>query len=264
LNLLSNAIKYNRDGGSVSISRAKTVISSGDGSANSASHSIRIDITDTGPGISTQDQERLFEPFQRLSAEHTEIEGTGLGLSLSKRMVELMGGTLTITSTLGQGSTFSIELLSATAPTTGPGDFNGHALLWEDVADVPRTILFVEDSLSNLHLIERILAHRPEIKIVPAMQGRIAVQLAREHKPDVILLDLNLPDMHGREVLTRLQSEPATRDVPVVVISADAMKGQRDRLLTEGAFAYLSKPLDVREFVDTIHRALNISPVAAR
>jgi CheY-like chemotaxis protein len=171
---------------------------------------------------------------------------------------------LTITSTLGQGSTFSIELLSATAPTTGPGDFNGHALLWEDVADVPRTILFVEDSLSNLHLIERILAHRPEIKIVPAMQGRIAVQLAREHKPDVILLDLNLPDMHGREVLTRLQSEPATRDVPVVVISADAMKGQRDRLLTEGAFAYLSKPLDVREFVDTIHRALNISPVAAR
>jgi CheY-like chemotaxis protein len=178
-------------------------------------------------------------------------------------MVELMGGTLTITSILGQGSTFSIELLSATAPTTGLGDFNGHAL-WEDVADVPRTILFVEDSLSNLHLIERILAHRPEIKIVPAMQGRIAVQLAREHKPDVILLDLNLPDMHGREVLARLQSEPATRDVPVVIISADAMKGQRDRLLTEGAFAYLSKPLDVREFVDTIHRALNTSPVPAR
>ncbi|HEY2139401.1 MAG TPA: response regulator, partial [Chthoniobacterales bacterium] len=159
--------------------------------------------------------------------------------------------------------TFSIELLSAAAPAGGFGDFNGHALLWDDVAYLPRTILFVEDSLSNLHLIERILAHRPEIRIVPAVEGRLAVELAREHKPDIILLDLNLPDMHGREVLTRLRSEPATRDVPVVIISADALKGQRDRLLSEGAFAYLSKPLDVREFVGTIHRALSASPVAA-
>ena len=259
LNLLSNAIKYNREAGSVSISCARVMVSSG-GGLDSPSHLIRIDITDTGRGISPQDQQRLFQPFQRLSVEHTEIEGTGLGLSLTKRMVELMGGTLSIESTLGQGSTFSIELLSAKAPEVNEGEVGAHSFLLDDGADIARTILLVEDNLPNLHLVERILAHRPRIKIVPTIQGRIALQLAREHKPDVVVLDLNLPDMHGREVLARFRSEPATRDMPVVIISADATKGQRDRLLGRGAFAYLSKPLDVREFVETINLALKAIP----
>jgi signal transduction histidine kinase/ActR/RegA family two-component response regulator len=262
LNLLSNAIKYNRDGGSVSISCSRIAISSGNAVPDSSSHFTRIDVADTGPGISTQDQQRLFQPFQRLAAERTEIEGTGLGLTLSRHMVELMGGTLTVESTVGQGSTFSIELLSTEAPELDDGALDEYASLSGEVADTALTILFVEDNLSNLHLVERILAHRPQMKIVPAMQGRIALQLAREHKPDLILLDPNLPDMHGREVLERFQSEPATRDLPIVIISADTMGAQRDRLLADGAFAYLSKPLDVREFVETIRRALNTSPAA--
>jgi signal transduction histidine kinase/CheY-like chemotaxis protein len=262
LNLLSNGIKYNRDGGSLSIACTRIGVSSGNGELDAPGRAIRIDIADTGPGISAQDQQRLFQPFQRLNGERTGIEGTGLGLALSKRMVELMGGTLSLESTVGEGSTFSIELLSADAPEVDDGDFDAQALLLSDAPDTARTILFIDDSLSNLHLVERILAHRPQIKIVPAMQGRMAIELAQEHKPDVILLDLNPPDMPGWEVLARLQSDPTTRDIPVIVISADAAAAERERLLAAGAFAYLGEPLEVSGFVTAIHRALNATPVA--
>ena len=257
LNLLSNAIKYNRGGGRVTVSCGQIAGATESG----PDRMIQVQIADTGLGISAENLHRIFQPFQRLGAEETEIEGTGLGLALSKRMVTLMGGTLTVESEVGQGSIFSVDLTAAQPPRieeeTSPCDF------WRgDEGKCLRTVLFVEDNLSNLRLVQHILSQLSPMKIVPAMQGGLAIELSREHRPDVIFLDLDLPDIPGHQVLTRLRSEPTTRDIPVVIMSADATDGQRERLLAAGAFAYLSKPLDVKEFIETIDRALNTNETA--
>lgn len=245
LNLLSNAVKYNRQGGSVTVSCEP-----------GSSGRIRIVVADTGPGIPAEMMERLFVPFERLGAERTSVEGTGIGLSISKRLVELMGGEIGAVSEMGRGSTFWVELESADAPeeraetpVQGP----------PEVPEGPggeRTVLYVEDNLPNLRLVERILARRLTTKLIAAMQGSLALELARQHRPQLILLDVHLPDIDGDEVLRRLRGHPDTRAIPVVVVSAEATPRKIERFLGAGARAYLTKPLDAKQFLEVVDEIL--------
>jgi len=214
---------------------------------------LRIKVSDTGPGIAAEDLEKLFTPFERLGAENTNVEGTGIGLAVSQRLVELMGGDIGVESELGQGSTFWMELpLTHSIESKMPGTELDAELNESNPARPPAlddehpacTVLYIEDNLANLRLIERILLQQSQIKLLAAMQGIIGLELARQHHLDLILLDLNLPDMGGQEVLRQLREDPATRETPVVIISADATPGQIERLLAAGANAYLTKPLD--------------------
>jgi len=244
LNLISNGVKYNRQNGTVRVSIDRT----------SAGNRIRIDVTDTGRGIPVERIERLFAPFDRLGAEETGIEGTGLGLALTRPLVEAMGGAISVATESGRGSTFSVELASADEAASANGD---RFPTVEQIADAAmsadvRTVLYVEDNLSNLKLMERVLARRPRITLVSAMQGSLGVTLARDHRPDLILLDLDLPDMRGEEVLARLHSDPATAEVPIVVISADATPGQRARLVDAGASDFITKPFDVDRLLQIV------------
>jgi PAS domain S-box-containing protein len=237
LNLLSNAAKYNRPGGRIGV--AGEIV---DGR-------VRIHVRDTGYGVAADRLEHLFVPFERLGAEQSDVEGTGLGLALSKRLVEAMGGTLTVASDIGVGSTFSIDLAHVDSPLeriTRDGD---GAPARADRGSRKASVLYIEDNLANLSLIETILLARPEITLIPALQGQLGLDLAWEHDPDIILLDLHLPDVTGAEVLRRLKQDERTRATPVVVISADATVGQADRLIELGAQGYLTKPLDVDRFL---------------
>jgi len=236
LNLLANAVKYNREGGDVHVS-CKAV---GDGQ-------LRIVVADTGIGIAEHDLVRLFQPFERLRQEGGDVEGTGLGLALTKRLVEAMAGEVRVDSAVGRGSTFCVDLpitdelpkplVAAPEPTSAaplPAPSSG-----------PRTVLYIEDNASNVKLLEAILARRPEVELMVAIQGRLGMELALEHRPDLVLLDLDLPDMPGDEVLRRLRADSRTATARVVVVSADATPRQVERLLALGADDYLSKPFDV-------------------
>jgi signal transduction histidine kinase/CheY-like chemotaxis protein len=246
LNLLSNAVKYNREGGTVTMS------------FEAVNSHVRIAIGDTGQGIRAEHIERLFSAFERLDADRDGIEGTGLGLALSKKLVELMGGKIGVESTVGVGSTFWLEFPAAEGPVERHERLRASSaeLSPRSALATERTILYVEDNLSNLKLIERILEQRREIHLISATQGELGIDLAREHHPDLILMDLNLPDMSGHEALLRLRADPATSAIPIVVVSADATPGQIERLMTAGAKSYLVKPLDVKTFLATVEEQL--------
>jgi len=247
LNLLSNAVKYNRDGGEVTLSCEETL-----------EHRMRIQVIDTGPGIPPEKMKRLFSPFDRLGIEHSGVEGSGLGLALSKRLVEAMGGTLGVESVLGAGSTFWTELALTDAPVERVTQARIPIPTKAEFRDGQKAqiVLYIEDNLSNLKLIQHILAHRPEVRLIPAMQGRLGLELAQEHQPALILLDQHLPDITGDEVLRRLQDYPETRHIPVVMITADVTPSHVERLLASGARGYLSKPLDVMKFLAVLTNAL--------
>lgn len=242
LNLLSNAIKYTPKGGRVMVSHRV-----------SSEGVVRLNVRDTGRGIAADKLSRLFTPFDRLGAEESNVEGTGLGLALCQRLMDAMHGFLGVSSTVGNGSTFWIELPGAESPLASVSPQNrattDHAA---DPLRAKRKILYIEDNLSNLTLIEQILADQPEIELITAMQGRLGFELALKHDPDLILLDLHLPDLPGWKVLEQLKRNLATCHTPVVVISADATKRQIDRLLAGGARAYLTKPIDIGEFFKAI------------
>ena len=242
LNLLSNGIKYNREGGSVRVSIERTA----EGSR------IRIDVSDSGRGIPPERVERLFSPFDRLGIEDTGIQGTGLGLALTKPLVEAMGGTIAVSSELGRGSTFSVELASASEDEFAEGPRTDDHELVAPAGPRSSTVLYVEDNLANLKLMERILERRPNVRLISAMQGSLGVTLARDHAPDLIFLDLNLPDMTGHEMLGRLHADPKTADLPVVVISADVSDGQHARLIRAGARDFVPKPFDVERLLRII------------
>jgi signal transduction histidine kinase/CheY-like chemotaxis protein len=256
LNLLSNAVKYNRNGGSVDIFCSK----------NQAGQ-LRVSVRDTGAGISEADQARLFAPFERLSANQGEIQGSGLGLALSKRLMEVMGGKIGLTSQPGDGSTFWIELPCAEAPEEAIHRQDPHGAIEVKHFEGTRLVLYIEDNLSNMRLMEHIVSYRPHIRLLPAMQGRLGLDLARQHRPDLILLDLHLPDLLGDQVLKELQADPRTNGIPVVMISADATPGQVRRLLTAGVAAYITKPLNVdtilKVFDDYLVELGGVSPVPA-
>jgi nitrogen-specific signal transduction histidine kinase/CheY-like chemotaxis protein len=243
LNLLSNAVKYNRQAGSVHLTCEEV-----DGTR------LRIKVTDTGPGIPADGMDRLFVPFERLSNQQDAVEGTGLGLPLSKRLAEAMGGTLDLETIVDEGSTFWVEL----ALTEGPVQ---RAERQELLAPPPEraapaepslTVLYIEDNLSNLQLVERILSRRPGVGLISAMRPLLGLELAGEHHPDLILLDLHLPDMPGQEVLRRLRSNPRTAEIPVVILSADARPSLIKQLVDQGARAFLTKPLDVSELLELL------------
>jgi signal transduction histidine kinase/ActR/RegA family two-component response regulator len=239
LNLLSNAVKYNTHGGSITVN----CLDAQDPTR------LRIRVTDTGPGIPEDQQLKLFIPFERLGADRTDTEGTGLGLALSHRLVGAMAGSMGVESASGKGSTFWVELPVALAPAE---HLTEDAILLPPPTSglaKPVTILYIEDNLANLTLVERILSRRPEVKLLSAMQGGLGLELAHQHQPDLILLDLHLPDVRGDEVLARLRANPRTATIPVVMLSADAMSAQKKRLLGAGACDYLTKPIDVREFL---------------
>jgi signal transduction histidine kinase/ActR/RegA family two-component response regulator len=247
LNLLSNAIKYNRPSGTVHVTCERR----DDGR-------LRIAVRDTGVGITPDKLARLFTPFDRLGAEASGVEGTGLGLALSKSLIEAMGGTVHVESTPGTGSTFSAELAVVPGPTaitdTASLEAEPPAI---DTATAPRrTILYIEDNLSNLRLVESILSRRPGVTVLSAMQGQVGVDLARSHRPDLILLDRHLPDIAGDEVLRLLQADDSTRSIPVVILSADAIPGGIKRFLDSGARAYLTKPLDVHHLLAVVDETL--------
>jgi CheY-like chemotaxis protein len=187
------------------------------------------------------------------------VEGTGLGLALSKHLVEAMGGTLGVESAVGEGSTFVVTLPLAEAPAGALDEAQVRLSPGPETAGKRLVILSIEDNPSNLLLVERILAHRPATTVLSAVQGRLGLDLAREHRPDVILLDLHLPDLPGDEVLERLRAEPSTRAIPVVVLSADATAGQIESLLAAGARAYLTKPLDVRRLLEVLEDVTRLS-----
>jgi len=248
LNLVSNAIKYNGDDGTVTIASEEI-----DGSR------LKIKVRDTGPGIKPESLPKLFTPFERLGAEQTGVEGTGLGLALSKRLLEMMGGSIGVENNPDRGATFWMELPLVQDPVT-------ELQTAMPVAATPvrpaqqqrqRIVLYVEDNLSNITLIEHIIVHRPHVKLVAAMQGRLGLDLAREHRPDLILLDLHLPDISGEDVLYALRQEPALQNTPIIVISADATRGRIERLQSMGVLDYLPKPLDIKRFLQLLDTCLS-------
>jgi PAS domain S-box-containing protein len=247
LNLLNNAVKYNRPGGSVTIS-TQLLPKTADGKSF-----VRISIADTGLGISTEDLPKLFTPFERIGASKTAIEGTGLGLAVVKKLIDAMGGLLGVTSTLGEGTTFWIDLPKAESQLETLHQLDNLTGEHSEQVEKRGTILYIEDNTSNIELVEQILLmQRPEIQLISNSHGKYAVKLASEYKPDLILLDLNLPDIHGSEVLKRLLKNEKTKNIPVVVISADAMHKQVENLLNAGARTYLTKPLEVVSFLKVI------------
>ncbi|HEY0069249.1 MAG TPA: PAS domain S-box protein, partial [Chloroflexia bacterium] len=240
LNLLSNAVKYNRVGGTVWLSCEEATPGR-----------VRISVNDSGPGISQENLGKLFTPFERLDAHQTGVEGTGLGLALSRRMAQMMGGDTGVESVVGQGSTFWVELPAASpleVVDTGPLS----PLHLPEASPLGRTVLHIEDNTSNLRLIEHIFQQQTNIRLVSAMQGGLGFELACRHDPALILLDLHLPDVHGEKVLEWLRADPRTRHIPVIVISADATPREATRLLDLGANAYVTKPLDVKQFLAVV------------
>jgi PAS domain S-box-containing protein len=241
INLLSNAVKYNRRGGEVRVRCHEP-----------ADGRVEVAVSDTGRGMDGDQMARLFEPFDRLGAQGSGIEGTGLGLSLTKGLVQAMDGTISAESEPGRGTTMRVLLIAADGPPAGNG--TGAPVVRQGLARERRTIVYVEDNLSNLRLVERLLARLDDVRLIPAMQGQLAIDLARQHQPDVILLDLHLPGLHGREVLAQLKRDPVTAAIPVVVLSADVTPAQFERLRATGAAACLTKPIDAEALLATVRQ----------
>jgi signal transduction histidine kinase/amino acid transporter/CheY-like chemotaxis protein len=251
LNLLSNAIKYNRRQGSVRVAAAAQ-----------ADGCVMLSVTDTGVGIAEEQRERLFSPFDRLDAADRGVEGTGLGLTLSKTLVEAMGGQLLVRSQVDVGSTFIVLLAGAEAGA--PAAAGASAATIEGVAENgPRAngsrgiVMCVEDNPTNLLVVEQLISSHIGAEFVPATTGGIALQLARDRQPDLILLDLHLPDITGAEVLTRLRSDASTTQIPVIVLSADANEWQVRELMAMGAEDYLTKPFDIPHLLSEVSRYLH-------
>ena len=254
LNLLSNAIKYNYPAGKVTVT-----VNHHPGSL------VRISVADTGRGIPESELGKLFEPFERLDAAQAGIEGTGLGLALSRHLVQTMGGDAGVASTEGQGSTFWIDLPSAEPIAVTQPAIGHDPIVASRAYPAARTVLYVEDMVENLRLVEQVLKQRPSTTVIPAMLAGVALDLARQHRPDLILLDLHLPDMPGRDVMHQLRTDPATRDIPIVILSADAAQPVIDEILAAGATAYLTKPIRVRQLLQTLDDILGqAGPAAAR
>ena len=247
LNLIGNSVKYNRDGGSVLI---KAVLRQG---ITPGAGIVRIMVIDSGYGISGGDLEKLFIPFERIGAEKTGTEGTGLGLSITKKLIEAMHGTVGVESRPGKGSTFWVEL-----PQVESDKINENLTKFTPEPEAitlakTGTIVYVEDNISNSELVQAILEnHRPAIHLITTRYGEKAISLVAEYNPDLVLLDLDLPDMHGSKVMEVLSANEATRKIPVVVISADAMPGQIDNLMKAGAKDYLTKPIDIEVFLRVV------------
>jgi CheY-like chemotaxis protein len=250
INLLSNAIKYNKVDGTVVVD----CIAGG-------TERIRICVEDSGGGLTPEQLAQLFQPFNRLGQEGNVEEGTGIGLVVCKRLVELMGGVIGVESVVGKGSVFWIDLNLTTEPravVSAVESIDSARTPVEAGAQI-RTLLYVEDNPANLMLVEDLIARRPDIRLLSARDGNRGIEIARAFQPDVILMDINLPGISGITALKILALDPATRHIPVVALSANAMPRDIDRGLEAGFFRYLTKPIKVNEFMETLDLALNFA-----
>ncbi|HEY4331498.1 MAG TPA: ATP-binding protein [Ilumatobacteraceae bacterium] len=254
INLLTNAVKYSRKAGDVRLA------------CRTARGTVFIDVADTGIGVTGADVDRVFAPFEHISSDAVDAHGPGIGLMLSKRLAEAMGGTLTVIADDDVGSTFTLGLPAIESPVE-------RFERLRDLGSMPgqgapaspsrtRKVLHIEDNLSNLRLVQRVLHFRDDIEIIEAMQGGLGVELARHHLPDVVLLDLHLPDVDGLEILRQLRHDESTMSIPVIVISAGATPAQVDRLRASGAYGYLLKPLEVPELMRLLSEILGGSHAA--
>jgi len=250
INLLSNAIKYNTAQGTIHVQCAQ-----------STAGRTRVSITDTGAGLPPEKLAQLFQPFNRLGQEAGSEEGTGIGLVVAKRLVELMGGTIGVESTVGVGSTFWFELPAISKPTLADDDEHATAATQPHAKarrTSPHTLLYVEDNPANLKLVEKILLRHPDLRLLSAVNGTSGIATARGNKPDVILMDINLPDIDGFEALRILRADPITAHIPVIAISANAMPRDIERGLKSGFIRYLTKPIKVKEFMDALDVTLQM------
>jgi PAS domain S-box-containing protein len=245
LNLLSNAVKYTGSGGRIVLSCSEAT----------PAH-LRIAVTDTGPGIPREKMKLLFKPFERLGAESTGIEGTGLGLTLARGLAEAMGGSIGVQSETDVGSTFWVELASTTHASPAVSAAERSASFDPPPALGPAAILYIEDNVSNVRLMQRLLHSRPSLTLLHAPDGHAGIAMVRECRPNLVLLDLHLPDLSGERVLHELWSDPELRRIPVVVVSADATPGQMRRTIASGAAAYLTKPLDLHNVLRVVDKLL--------
>ncbi|TDP82052.1 PAS domain S-box-containing protein [Aquabacterium commune] len=268
INLLSNGIKYNRQGGALSVH------------IEVQADTVRLGVQDSGMGLSAEQQARLFTPFERLDADDRQIEGTGIGLALSKRLVDMMGGHIGVDSEPGQGSTFWVQLprsedgaVISGAPGDTPGNAPQHPLTaWGSNAHLQHaqaaqrpdcTVLCVEDNELNLQLIDHLLGRQPGIHLLCASEPRQGLRMAHELRPHIILLDINLPEMDGYEVIARLRSDPATATIPVLAVTANAMPGDAARARSAGFASYITKPINVATLLAEVERLRPAAPPAA-
>jgi CheY-like chemotaxis protein len=252
INLLSNAIKYNLDKGTVEVKCSE-----------STPGRTRISVRDTGPGLSPEQLAQLFQSFNRLGQEAGGVEGTGIGLVVAKRLVELMGGAIGVESTVGLGSVFWFELISVVEPRLLMEVGDSAAMAQQRMPHGARlkTLLYVEDNPANLKLVEQIIARHPELHLLTTVTGINGIEIARLSQPDVILMDINLPDISGMEALKILRSDPTTAHIPVVAISANAMPRDIKKGLQAGFFHYITKPIKVNEFMDAVNEALEFAGI---
>ena len=247
INLLYNAIKYNKPEGSVAVEYTL-----------SPPNSIRIGVCDTGKGLAPEQLAQLFQPFNRLGKEASAEEGTGIGLVVTKRLIELMGGTIGVDSTVGVGSVFWFELSLTTAPSLAVLEAEYATLMRPQVTDgTPvRTLLYVEDNPANLELVEQLIARRPDLRFLSAADGNLGVEFARVYQPEVIVMDINLPGISGLEVMQILRADPLTAHIPIIAISANALPHDIEKAIKAGFFKYITKPIKVIEFMAALDAAL--------
>ncbi len=248
INLLANAIKYNKVGGTVVVDCAA-----------STAERIRISVKDTGEGLTPDKLTQLFEPFNRLGKEAGIEEGTGIGLVVAKRLVELMGGEIGVESTLGVGSVFWIDLNLTAEPKSAAAEPTAVAQAQVQADAQLRTLLYVEDNPANLMLVEDLIARRPDIRLLSARDGNRGIEIARASRPDVILMDINLPGISGFQALKILRADPATAHIPVIAISANAIPRDIEKGLEAGFFNYLTKPIKVHQFMGALDVALKFA-----
>jgi CheY-like chemotaxis protein len=247
LNLLSNAIKYNSKGGSVEVVGERT-----------SQGRIRVKVQDTGQGLAAEEVAQLFQAFNRLGQETGEEQGTGIGLVVAKRLIELMGGAIGVSSTVGVGTTFWIELAVEDAPVPSEAEPSAARPAQAVAAQRPRdcTLLLVEDNPASLELVKLIIARHPDLRLLTAADGPAALLSARAFRPDLILMDINLPGPNGFEILGRLHDDPATASIPAIAFSANAMPEEIARGLQAGFCQYLTKPFKVPDFMEAVDKAL--------
>jgi CheY-like chemotaxis protein len=249
INLLSNAIKYNRENGTVEVKCTCTP------------ERLQISIKDSGVGLAPDKLLQLFQPFNRLGQEYGNEEGTGIGLVVTKQLIELMGGAINVVSSIGVGSEFCIELIRDITPQLATGNTLPTERAQQDIGSL-RTLLYVEDNPANLMLVEQIIEGHPFIRMLSAHDGNAGIRLALEELPDVVLMDINLPGISGLEAMKILRKHETTAHIPIVALSANAMLRDIEKGLEAGFFRYLTKPIKIIEFMNALDDALMYSELA--